>query len=107
MCLYEPDKRVLVSGDHILVDNNIEYFPDCARRGESPGGLLANLDKAYHMDIGLVLPGRRSLIHDVRKRIDELKRHRRERAEEILTILWQGGANVYQVASHGSTTNCL
>ncbi|WP_347487780.1 hypothetical protein ABDB91_11120 [Desulfoscipio sp. XC116] len=73
MCLYEPDKRVLVSGDHILVDNNIEYFPDCARRGESPGGLLANLDKAYHMDIGLVLPGRRSLIHDVRKRINELK----------------------------------
>lgn len=99
MCLYEPDKKVLVSGDHILADitPNISLF---VPEEENPlEDYLANLDKVYQMDIELVLPGHRSLIYDVRKRIDELKRHHRERAEEILVILRKGSANAYQIAS--------
>lgn len=99
MCLYEPDKKVLVSGDHILADitPNISLF---VPGEENPlEDYLANLDKVYQMDIELVLPGHRSLIYDVRKRIDELKRHHRERAEEILAILRKGSASAYQIAS--------
>jgi len=97
MCLYEPDKKVLVSGDHVLDDitPNISLFIS----GNPLEDYLANLDKVYKMDIELTLPGHRSLIHDVKKRINELKHHHQERSAEILGILRQGSANAYQVAS--------
>lgn len=103
MCLYEPGKKLLVSGDHILDDitSNISFFPP-AEEGNPLEDYLVNLDKVYSMDIQLVLPGHRRLVYDVRKRIDELKDHHRARAEEILRILQQGGASAYQVAAQMS-----
>ncbi|MCL2336746.1 MAG: MBL fold metallo-hydrolase [Firmicutes bacterium] len=100
MCLYEADKKLLISGDHILDDitPNISSFD---LEGWDPlGEYLAHLDQVYRMDVELTLPGHRRLIHDVRKRIDQLKQHHQERIDEIMTVVRRGSAaNAYQIAS--------
>ena len=98
MCLYEPDKRLLVSGDHILGDitPNIQLWSD---QGNPLCDYLASLDKVYELDVDLVLPGHRRIFKNCRERILELKNHHQKRAQEILSILKKGSKNAFQVAS--------
>ncbi|MGO9417610.1 MAG: MBL fold metallo-hydrolase [Syntrophobacteraceae bacterium] len=97
-CLYEPEKKVLVSGDHILFD--ITPNITCWTEKENPlKSYLASLDKIYGMQVDLVLPGHRGALGNCRSRITELKEHHRSRLEEALSILKQGPKNAYEVAS--------
>ena len=89
MCLYEPDKKIFVSGDHILNDitPNIQLWSD---EWDPLKEYLASLDKVYQLDIELVLPGHRGIFKNCKERIQELKRHHRNRLEEIVSILEKG-----------------
>ena len=97
-CLYEPDKKILVAGDHILIDitPNIQCWSD----EQNPlQNYLESLDKVNDMEIDLVLPGHRRLITDHRPRIAELKEHHQRRLNEILSILRNGAMHAFQIAS--------
>lgn len=97
-CLYEPSKKVLVAGDHILVD--ITPNIQCWTSQDDPlRNYLLSLDKVCDLDVALVLPGHRRLFRDHGKRIQELKTHHQERADEVLAILRQGPMNAFQVAA--------
>jgi len=98
ICLYEPDKEILVAGDHILIDitPNIQCWSDTQNPLKH---YLASLGKVYSLQVGLTLPGHRRLIRDHRARIQELKHHHAARLAEVLTILGRGGMNAFQVAS--------
>lgn len=98
ICLYEAAKKVLVSGDHILGDitPNISLWSD---KDDPLGVFLESLTKTASLDITLALPGHRSVIHDCRNRIDELIRHHRHRADEVLSILTDDSMTAYEVAS--------
>lgn len=98
ICLYEPDNKFLLSGDHVLVDisPNISAWNE---RDNPLADYLTSLDKVYGLDVRLVLPGHRRIFRDMRHRIDELKQHHQQRLEEALTILEDGGKNAYRVAS--------
>ena len=97
-CLYEPTKKILISGDHILIDitPNIQCWSD---QDDPLKNYLASLDKVHELDVDLVLPGHRRLFRNHRKRIAELKKHHMNRAEEVLEILGKGPRNAFQVAS--------
>ncbi|RJP21388.1 MAG: MBL fold metallo-hydrolase [Candidatus Abyssobacteria bacterium SURF_5] len=98
MCLYEPSEKILFSGDHILIDitPNIQLWSD----QENPlSAYLSSLDKVHQLDIGLTLPGHRRLITDCKTRIEELKLHHQDRADEALVIVQKAARNAYQVAS--------
>ncbi len=99
MCLYEPQHKYFFSGDHILnkITSNITAWGgelDCL------GLYLESLKKVEAMDIKLVFPGHRELIHDHRHRIRELFEHHQRRLAELLVILEQGEMTAYQAASH-------
>jgi glyoxylase-like metal-dependent hydrolase (beta-lactamase superfamily II) len=98
MCLYEPDKKIFVSGDHILNDitPNIQLWSD---EWDPLKEYLASLDKVYQLDIELVLPGHRGIFKNCKERIQELKRHHRNRLDEIVSILEKGKMNAFRVAS--------
>ncbi len=98
MCLYEPDKKLFLAGDHILIDitPNIQLW---STEENTLAQYLASLDKVYELDIELVLPGHRRLIENCRERIRELQGHHRDRLDEIKTILENGSGTAYQVAS--------
>jgi len=102
MCLYEPGQKILVSGDHILDDitPNISMF--MAEEGNPLQDYLDSLDKVSRLDVQLVLPGHRNIFKNFRERINELKHHHRERADEIISILGKGSADAYTVASQMS-----
>ncbi len=98
MCLYEPGKKIFVSGDHILNDitPNIQLWSD---EWNPLKEYLASLDKVYELDIKLVLPGHRGIFRDCRKRIQELKQHHQDRLDEIVSILGKAKMNAFRVAS--------
>jgi glyoxylase-like metal-dependent hydrolase (beta-lactamase superfamily II) len=98
MCLYEPAGKVLVCGDHILHD--ITPNIQCWSGKENPlKSYLESLDKVYELEVDLALPGHRSLFRNCKERIEELKRHHQERADEVLSILGKDAKHAFQVAS--------
>lgn len=99
MCLYEPNRKLFISGDHILGDitPNISSWDDM---GNPLHDYIQSLDRVYGMEIDLVLPGHRSMVTDCKKRIDELKDHHEQRLDEVLDILKDSGSvTAFQVAS--------
>jgi glyoxylase-like metal-dependent hydrolase (beta-lactamase superfamily II) len=97
-CLYEPKRKILVAGDHILID--ITPNIQCWSEEQNPlQDYLASLDKVYDMEIDLVLPGHRRLITDHKARITELKEHHERRLGEVLSILGNDPLTAFDVAS--------
>jgi len=99
MCLYEKNKKILFSGDHILSDitPNITCWPDLPN---TLAAYLESLDKVYDLDVNLVLPGHRSLMTDHKKRIRELKAHHDARLNETLGAVKEKDRTAWEVAPH-------
>jgi len=98
LCLYEEDKRILISGDHILgrITPNISLWGD----DHSPlNQYLDSLSKIYELEVDLVLPAHRRIFTDCRGRIDQLRSHHNNRAAAIISILEQGPQNAFTIAS--------
>jgi glyoxylase-like metal-dependent hydrolase (beta-lactamase superfamily II) len=98
MCLYEPNQKIFVAGDHIINDitPNIRLWSE---EGNPLKEYLASLDKVYDLDIKLILPGHRGIFKNYKERIQELRNHHQQRAKEVLYILERGWQNAFQVAS--------
>jgi len=101
MCLYEPNKKIFVAGDHVLNDitPNIQLWSD---EWDPLKEYLASLDKVYELDIELVLPGHRGIFKNCKERIQELKDHHQKRLDEIISILEESSKNAFQIASQMS-----
>ncbi|MFP4038025.1 MAG: MBL fold metallo-hydrolase, partial [Desulfobacteraceae bacterium] len=101
ICLYEPDRKILIAGDHVLVDitPNITSWSD---EGNPLKQYMSSLDKVYELDVDLVLPGHRRVFRNHRERIEQLKHHHQERLDEVVSILENGQRTAYQVASQMS-----
>ena len=98
MCLHDPEKKILLSGDHVL--NNITPSIQLRSADWNPlAEYLKSLDKVYGLDVELVLPGHRRPFRNLKERITELKDHHRKRAEEIISVLQGDKKTAYQVAS--------
>ncbi|MBI2869556.1 MAG: MBL fold metallo-hydrolase [Chloroflexi bacterium] len=99
LCLYEAGKKLLFSGDHILFDitPNITYWSDTEKALKS---YLASLEKVYHLDVDLALPGHRNGQRNHRARIRGLQAHHQARAGEILDYLEDGPRNVFEITPH-------
>jgi len=98
-CLYEPNKKILLAGDHILMDisPNIVCWSDT----ENPlAHFLASLDKVQKLQVDFVLPGHRRLIDNPKDRIAELKKHHACRLDEILALLNGSSMSAFQIASN-------
>ncbi|MEE9279693.1 MAG: MBL fold metallo-hydrolase [Myxococcota bacterium] len=102
MCLYEPHKKMLLSGDHVLGDitPNIQAWSD----DQDPlAQYVESLEQVTKLEVELCLPGHRSLIRDFPGRVAELIEHHRLRANEVLDVLEGGGQkDAYQTASEMS-----
>lgn len=96
--LYEPDKKILFPGDHILgkITPNITFW---SFDFDALGTYLQNLKKARGMEVDYLFAGHRFFVEDHAARIDELLAHHDRRLAEVLRILEAGPKTVYQVAS--------
>ena len=98
-CLYEKDKKLLFSGDHILFDitPNITHYPEL---DNSLKHYLQSLKDVYSLEVRLVLPGHRSPGANHRPRIRELYKHHELRLNEAAAALENGEKTAYDVAPH-------
>jgi len=99
MCLYDANKKLLFSGDHILFDitPNISYWPEMK---DALRSYMASLDKVSGLDVTRVLPAHRKPWHNHRERIEELKVHHRHRLDECIVALQEGDMTAYEVAPY-------
>lgn len=103
MCLYEADKQILFSGDHILATitpNNTIWERPWGIQRDLLGEYLDNLEKIRRLPIQVTLPAHRNVISDCGQRIEELNAHHQVRLNAIMDILSEHGSlNGAEIAS--------
>ncbi|MBN1103306.1 MAG: MBL fold metallo-hydrolase [Deltaproteobacteria bacterium] len=97
ICLYEPNRKILISGDHILADitPNITVWPEMQ---DSLLKYLASLEKVCTLEVKLVLPGHRSIVNDLKGRVKALREHHGNRLDEVIRALESGEKTAWEVA---------
>ena len=97
ICLYEENRKIFISGDHVLIDisPNIQCWTD----HENPlKSYMESLVKIRNFDVELVLPGHRRSFTTLGSRVDELILHHEERLNEVRNILDRGPKTAYETA---------
>jgi len=98
ICLYEPEKKILFCGDHILpkITPNVGLHPHSI---DNPlGRYIDSLQQIKQLDIELTLPGHDEPFKNPRRRINEIIRHHNLRNQEILNALESDGKSAYKIA---------
>ena len=98
ICLYEPERKILLSGDHILpkITPNISLNPQSI---ENPlGRYLQSLEEIKKLDVELTLPGHDRPFTRLTARIDEIIRHHGQRNAEILEAIGLKTITPYRIA---------
>jgi len=87
ICLYDDERKLLLSGDHVLprITPHIGYWS--AIDGDPLGTFLESLRKVAALGAKSALPAHREPIDDLPGRIEELLAHHAERETQILNVL--------------------
>lgn len=100
LCLYSDERRILLSGDHVLprITPNISFH---SQQVPNPlGDYLASLDRLRLLQPEEVLPGHEYRFRGLAARVDEIERHHAERLDEIERALQLGpGTTVWDLAT--------
>jgi len=102
ICLYEPEHRLLMAGDHLLptiTPHVTQWDPRGGKESNALTDYLDSLEKVGKLDVDVVLPAHEELFKNHRKRISELKEHHKLRAMEMLSEIQEQGLTVYEIAS--------
>jgi glyoxylase-like metal-dependent hydrolase (beta-lactamase superfamily II) len=85
ICLYQEERRVLFSGDHILehISPNIGWQPDHDALGE----FLSSLDRIAALHVDLVLPSHGAPFRGHREWVEKTRAHHAERCDLLLGAL--------------------
>jgi glyoxylase-like metal-dependent hydrolase (beta-lactamase superfamily II) len=103
ICLYQPERRLLISSDHLLRDISSNAMVDAPPPGgtERPRRLveyLAQLRRVAQLDVRLTLPGHGPAITNHRALIQERLAFHEERADRIRGTLDNKTLTAYQIA---------
>lgn len=102
ICLYEPARKILLSGDHILPDtfSNVGLHP---QSGDNPlQDYLDSLRACERLEVDLVLPAHEGVFTNLKQRIGELYRHQEERKGAILGAVKGVGSTACEISHHVS-----
>ena len=97
ICLYEEDKKIFFSGDHVLYDIT-PHIESWAYQVNALKDYIDSLDRVRDLSVDIVLPGHRNFFTDLKGRIDEIKTHHDDRAAEVLEVLNGRAMTAYDIA---------
>jgi len=107
ICLYEPEQKILLTGDHILptissiVTFQPQLNPDLPKPSPDPlGDFLNSINKLKKLDVKLVLPGHGEPFTTLQARIDELCDHHEQRKLEILVTVQSEPKTAYEISAN-------
>jgi glyoxylase-like metal-dependent hydrolase (beta-lactamase superfamily II) len=99
ICLYEPQNKLLFSGDHILpsITPNVSYH---VQSGDNPlGDYLYSLQKLRNLPVDKVLPAHEHIFSNLQGRIQEIVDHHNRRKGEIQQAIAKEPHNAYEISS--------
>ena len=95
VCLYQPERRLLISGDHLL--GRISLYFDYGYSPDPVGEFLHSLDVTQGLGARLCLPGHGRTFTDVQAHIEGNRTLVRERLEKVLAALEQGPLTAFEI----------
>jgi glyoxylase-like metal-dependent hydrolase (beta-lactamase superfamily II) len=98
ICLYEKEKKFILTGDHILYETtpHVGYNP---LSGDNPlGDYVSSLKKLESLKVNFVLPGHGPLFNALGLRIEEILQHHEQRKRAIMNSLRDGLKTAYEIA---------
>jgi glyoxylase-like metal-dependent hydrolase (beta-lactamase superfamily II) len=98
VCFYETERRLLLSGDHVLprITSNIAAHPQ--QRDNPLADFFDSLQKVKALDVGEVLPAHEYRFRNLGVRVDQLVEHHSERLAEIESVLRANpGSNTWEI----------
>lgn len=98
ICLYDQERRLLISGDHVLSDITPGVF-SWSYDEDTLSAYLSSLRRTYELNANLVLPGHGRIFMDLKRRVIELINHYKLRLLEVISVLSHRIENAYWIAS--------
>ncbi|MBU0494156.1 MAG: MBL fold metallo-hydrolase [Chloroflexi bacterium] len=102
MCLYQPEARLLLSGDHLIQHISSNPVIDLPAPGETerPRSLvlyLQSLRRVADLDVSVALPGHGEPITDHRALIAQRFQHHEARMDRMLTAMDSRSCTAYEI----------
>jgi len=95
ICLHQPERRLLISGDHLL--GRVSLYYDYGYTPDPAGEFLSSLDTVEKLDAGLCLAGHARPFRDVRAHIDANRKAVTERIEVVRSALEHGPKTAFEI----------
>ncbi|MDR3576878.1 MAG: MBL fold metallo-hydrolase [Anaerolineaceae bacterium] len=100
ICLYDPRRRLLFSGDHVLPNIIPSVGMDSANDGIPLLGYVKALHQVSALPVDLVLPGHGQVFTQLSARAAEIEEHHAERIRESAAVISSRSLTAYQVTTH-------
>jgi glyoxylase-like metal-dependent hydrolase (beta-lactamase superfamily II) len=98
VCLFEPQRRLLISGDHLL--GRISLYFDYGYTPDPAGEFLHSLDVVQALGARLCLPGHGRTFTDVSAHIEGNRRLVAERLASVLQAVSAQPLTAFEVVPH-------
>ena len=98
VCLYERERKFILTGDHVLYDTvpHIGFNP---QSGDNPlGDYISSLKKLERLKVNFILPGHGPVFNALGLRIENILQHHEERKRAIMRSLHDGLKTAYEIA---------
>jgi glyoxylase-like metal-dependent hydrolase (beta-lactamase superfamily II) len=95
ICLFQPQRRLLISGDHLL--GRVSLYYDYGWTPDPVGEFLSSLEKVDRLDARLCLPGHGRTFTDVRAHINANRALVDERLERAAQAIASGPVTAFEV----------
>lgn len=89
VCLHQADRRVLISGDHLL--GRVSLYYDVGYSPDPAGEFLSSLDVVDQLDARLCLSGHGRTFTDVRAHVEANRDAVTERLEKVRAVISENG----------------
>jgi glyoxylase-like metal-dependent hydrolase (beta-lactamase superfamily II) len=96
ICLYQPERRLLISGDHLL--GRVSLYFDVGYTPDPVGEFLSSLDKVERVDARLALSGHGRPFTDVTGHIVANRKLVAQRLDAVRAALAEGPRTAYEIA---------
>jgi len=98
ICLYEQEKKFILTGDHVLFETtpHVGFNPIS---GDNPlGDYVSSLKKLQDLKVRFVLPGHGPTFNALGLRVEGILKHHEERKKAIVKTLRDGTKTAYDIA---------
>jgi len=97
ICLYEPRKKRLFSGDHVLFDAVPRVCSDPRPGADPAGAYMRSLESLVDRQVSFVFPGHGPVFNSLGIRSEEILRLCKVKQQQMLSVLDEGLKTAYEV----------